>query len=261
MLKKMLDILYRNSFFLSTRVWFTNPNDVAYFVNKGYIKREKVILTKNYIDVEKYSPKILSSNKKTRLMDELGLLETDKVVISVGRMIYPKGVKEFVEASKILALDHPEIKFLLVGNEELTSPDAVPGEFLRESSKSANFQWLGFRDDVLDLYSISHLAVLASYYREGGYPRALTEPMAMGKAVIAADTPDCRGPVEDGKNGYLVQAKDSLDLADKISKILLDDKDISKFGDYSLVKARSEYDERVIVGDLTTEFFSHIASK
>jgi len=258
-LKKILDNLYRLSFSLSTRVWFTNPNDVKYFVDEGVVDSKKVILTRNYIDVEKYAPRTLAPNKKQTLMAELSLSDSDKVVICVGRMIWSKGIKEFVEAANILASDHSEIKFLLVGAEELTSPDAVPGEYLRSHSMSENFQWLGFRDDVLDLYAISDLAVLASYYREGGYPRALTEPMAMGKAVIAADTPDCRSPVEDGKNGYLVQAKNSGELAEKISTLLLDDILIKKFGDYSLDKARSEYDERLVVKEFTAELFSQIA--
>ena len=113
---------------------------------------------------------------------------------------------------------------------------------------------------MLDLYALSDLAVLPSYYREGGYPRGLTEPMAMGKAVIAADTPDCRSPVENGKNGYIVQPKNSAELAKRISTILSDDTLISKFGAYSLNKARTEYDERVVIKEMTDEFFGRIST-
>lgn len=260
LLRSVLDVLYRLSFSLSTYTWFTNRNDMEYFINKGIVDSKKTILTRNYIDVEKYSPRVLTTEKKQNLMNELGLSESDKVVISSGRMIWPKGVREFAEAAVILEKEYPYIKFLLIGAEEPTSPDTVPVEYLQKHSNSANFKWLGFRTDVLDLYALSDLAALPSYYREGGYPRGLTEPMAMGKAVIAADTPDCRSPVENGKNGYIVQPKNSAELAKRISTILSDDTLISKFGAYSLNKARMEYDERVVIKEMTDEFFGRIST-
>ena len=255
LLKVTLDILYRLAFSLATCIWFTNKNDMKYFSEKGIVDSRKTILTKNYIDVEKYSPRTLTGDKKDKLMSELGLSSNDKVAISVGRMIWPKGVKEFVEAAVLLEDQSPSIKFLLVGAEEQSSPDTVPGDYLRKHSKAANFQWLGFRSDMLDLYSLCDLAVLPSYYREGGYPRGLTEPMAMGKAVIGADTPDCRSPVEDGKNGYIVQPKSSAELAEKIRKVLLDNDTIREFGAYSLEKARKEYDEKVVIKDMVEAVF------
>ena len=141
-----------------------------------------------------------------------------------------------------------------MGPEEKTSPNAVPTSYLEESVKSDNFQWVGFRNDVKDLYALSDLAVLPSYYREGGYPRALTEPMAMGKPVIAADSIDCRAPVEDGKNGYLVPIKDSQALADAIEMLMRDDEKRKQFGHYSRLKAEREYDEKVIVQQMINEF-------
>ena len=60
------------------------------------------------------------------------------------------------------------------------------------------------------LYQISDLSVLPSYYKEGGYPRALIEAMALGKPVIAANTLDCKGPVENNFNGYLVKPYNSI---------------------------------------------------
>ncbi len=254
-LRWILDLLYRQAFWVASAVWFTNMNDLKYFAEQKIVSTDKAILTKNYIDIEKYAPDVVDETSQLKLREELGLTSDDKVVVSVSRMIWSKGIREFAEAAQLLSETHPQYKFFLVGSEELTSHDAVPKETLEEYSRGSNFSWLGFVEDVLPLYSIADLAVLPSYYREGGYPRGLTEPMAMGKAVIAADTPDCRSPVEDGVNGYLVEPKNSTDLAEKIKLILSDRTKLHDFGKASLAKARAEYDEKVIVPKMDDEFF------
>lgn len=253
-LRVLVLTLYSISFRLSKRVWFTNINDHNYFVAHKTVPRRKAFLTANYVNTEDYHPYTLPDDKLASLRKELNLSVEDKVVIMVGRMIWSKGVREFVEASKILENKLPNVKFILVGPEETTSPDAVPTEYLQASGMSKHFKWLGFRMDVKDLYSVSDLAVLPSYYREGGYPRALTEPMAMGKPVIAADTEDCRNPVEHGKNGYLVPIKDSRALAEAIEDLMCDDQKREEYGLYSRVKVKRDYDEKVIVQNVVDKF-------
>ena len=257
MLRIVLSGLYSISFRLSSKVWFTNINDYNYFIAHNTVPRQKTILTKNYVNSDDYNPDPLPYEKLVFLRNELKLNARNKIVIMVGRMIWAKGVGEFIEASKILADKMPDVKFILVGPEERRSPDAIPVKFLEEAGKSGNFRWLGFRKDVKDLYSISDLAVLPSYYKEGGYPRALTEPMAMEKPVIAADSEDCRNPVEHGKNGYLIPVKDPRALAEAIESIMRDDNMREQFGRYSRLKVQREYDEKVIVKSVIDEFLKN----
>jgi glycosyltransferase involved in cell wall biosynthesis len=106
---------------------------------------------------------------------------------------------------------------------------------------------LGFQDDVKSLYAIADLAVLPTYYREGGYPRGLLEPMAMGKPVIATNSDHCRGAIEEGKNGLLVPVKDAEALAEAIRCIMSDDELRERMGRYSMLKAARDFDEEVIV--------------
>jgi len=136
---------------------------------------------------------------------------------------------------------------------ETGSQDAVPESYVREKEKSANFKWLGFQDDVKRLYAIADLAVLPTYYKEGGYPRALLEPMAMGKPVITTTSEDCRGTIEEGKNGFLVPIQDSRALAAAISRVMSDDELREILGGYSRVKAVRDFDEQSIVLDALYE--------
>jgi len=156
-------------------------------------------------------------------------------------------VREYVEAAGILRKELPDLKFLLVGPEDVGSSDRVPHSYLSDSEQNKNFMWLGFRRDVKELYSISDVAAYPSYYREGGYPRGLTEPMAMNKPVITTDSIHCSGTVEDGRNGFVVPIRDSTALADAIRRIISDDELAKNFGDYSRMKAVNEFDETTVI--------------
>ena len=227
LVKLILIYLYKLSFSLSKLVWFTNPNDMHYFLNKNIIKRNKSFLTYNYIDSDIYNPNNISLQSKKNLSEEFNIMKNSIIVILVGRMIWSKGINEFVEAGKLLFKKYPNIKLLLVGAEEKNNPDSVPTKYLKNLSLLPFIKWTNFRKDIPHLYAISDIAVLPSYYKEGGYPRAVTEPMSMGIPVIAANTPDCRGPIVNNENGLLVEPKDSQDLANKI-KNLIDNKDLYK---------------------------------
>jgi N,N'-diacetylbacillosaminyl-diphospho-undecaprenol alpha-1,3-N-acetylgalactosaminyltransferase len=104
--------------------------------------------------------------------------------------------------------------------------------------------------DIEELYSMSYLAVFPSYYREGGWPRGVTEPMSMGRPVITTDTESCSNAVDHGVNGLLVPAKDSLSLSEAIEKIVNDEQLAINFGKKSREKAVIENDEELIMSQL-----------
>jgi N,N'-diacetylbacillosaminyl-diphospho-undecaprenol alpha-1,3-N-acetylgalactosaminyltransferase len=253
LIKFILLKLYKRAFNVCSKVWFTNQYDLNYFKSVKLIDNNKIILTKNYVPTDDYAPYILSHHREVVLRNELKMKKEDKLVVMVGRLIWAKGVREFVESSKILKDKLPWLKFVFIGPVEKGISDVVPESYLRENEKTGNFIWTGFRKDVKDIYALADLAVLPSYYKEGGYPRALTEPMSMGKPIIAADSPDCRGPVEHEKNGYLIPIKNSKALADGIEKIMLDDSLRETMGKYSRKKAVRDFDEKMIVHDVLSK--------
>ena len=247
MLSATLKVLYKLSFSFARKVWFTNPNDLQFFLANNILPDEKTVLTKNYVDSEVFAP--TSREEMLSHRRELGFDADDLIVVLSGRMIWSKGIREFIEASVRLK-DKKNYKFVLLGAEEPSSPDRVPREFLLKANEHGNFHWFGFVEDVKKFYSICDLAVLPSYYREGGYPRALTEPMAMEKPVIAANTIDCRSAVDVHVNGFLVEPKDSADLAEKITNLLSDADQRREFGRNSRERVLRLYDEKVIIDEL-----------
>lgn len=255
LLKAFIVWLYRVAFRLSDRVWFTNEYDYNWFICRGIVKPPKVFLTKNYVNTDDYSPNSVSQEEILNLKKEFRLNEKDKVVVMVARMSWAKGVKEFVEAAAILRDKYPMVKFILIGPRDDGSPDSVPESYLKKNEKYDNFIWTGFRTNVKAFYAMSDLTVLPTYYREGGFPRGLTEAMSMGKPIITTDSVHCRATVEDGKNGYHVPIKDSQALANAIEKTISDDDKRGAFGRYSRFKAVNELDERKIVSHVVKEMF------
>jgi N,N'-diacetylbacillosaminyl-diphospho-undecaprenol alpha-1,3-N-acetylgalactosaminyltransferase len=241
--------LYRIACHWTDKTWFTNGNDRQFFIENGFISGESTVLTRNYMDTSDYALDLVGEERKKRAMALCGLEHSEKVVVMVARMIWQKGIREFSEAAELLRDSYPMLKFILIAPLEEGSADAVPESYVQAKEQSANFQWLGFQTDVKSFYAIADLAVLPTYYKEGGYPRGLLEPMAMGRPVIGTTSEDCRGAVEDGKNGFLIPIQDSSALAEAIARIMADDELRETMGRYSLEKARRDFDEVAIVPD------------
>lgn len=247
LVRRIAKFLYRKACTWSDKVWFTNGGDLQFFVANNLVKEDKCVLTRNYLDVSEYSLEVVSEADKQAAREACKLKPDERVVIMVARMIWTKGVREFAEAAERLRDSHPDVKFILVAPLETGSYGAVPESYVREKELSANFLWLGFQRDVKRFYAIADLAVLPTYYKEGGYPRALLEPMAMGKPIITTDSEDCRGAVEEGCNGFLVPIRDSNALAEAITRVMDDQALRQKLGEYSHVKAERDFNEKSIV--------------
>ena len=252
-LLRTMKFLYRLSCARADRVWFTNESDMNYLKSAGIVVESQVFMTRNAVDLSDFSNDAIDDASVLELRQSLRLSPSDKVVVMVARLIEQKGIKEFAEAAVMLRDRVPNLHFLLVAPEEPDNPSRVPLSYIHHIEANANFQWLGFRKDVRVLYALADLSVLPSYYKEGGYPRALLEAMAYGKPVIAADTNECRGPVDDGKNGYLVPPKNAEALADAIYKIATNSELAHIMGQHSLEKMKAEFDDRVILGMLINE--------
>ena len=253
-LRLILTCLYWLAFKLSDWVWFTNRADFEYFDSKGLVDREKVELTRFWVDLEAYAPNTVPPQALEKIREELGITSAHKVVVMVARMSWAKGVREFAEAAEELQERMPEAQFILVGPMDDGSPDCVTESYMEEITQLGNLHWLGFRPDVKELYALADVAVLPSYYREGGYPRGLTEPMAMGKPIITTDNPHCRDTVEDGYNGFIVPMKNSGELASAIVSVLSDEQEMTTLGENSRSKAEKEFDERSIVSATLDRF-------
>jgi len=141
------------------------------------------------------------------------------VVLMACRLLWEKGVAEFVEAAQALRARGVQARFLLVGEPDHGHPSAVPVSLLNLWNASGDVEWLGWRDDVPELIRKSHVVCLPSYYGEG-IPRILIQAAASGRPSVTTNSSGCRDVVRDGDNGFLVPPRDSGALVDAIAALL-----------------------------------------
>lgn len=166
-------------------------------------------------------------------------------IIHVSRLLWSKGVKELVEAGKILKDKGHDVQIQIVGEPDLENPDAISAEILQKWHQEGHIEWLGHRTDIAYLYQQAHIASLVSYYREG-IPKSLLEAAACGKSIITCDMPGCRIIVKHARNGYLIPPRDSEALVNAILMLIKDDKLRRQMGRQSRIHAESMFGEEMI---------------
>lgn len=174
-----------------------------------------------------------------------GQVHDNLVFTFIGRLLYDKGVKEFVQAAKQIKMRHSNVKFWLVGELDPQNPATVEKDELIQWVDSDIIYYHGFQKDVRTFIAKSDCVVLPSY-REA-IPRTITEAMAMAKPVITTDTAGCREAVEVGKNGYLAKLRDADDLARSIEKIIsLSPSQRKEMGNAGRDMVMQQFDDRLI---------------
>ena len=191
-----------------TKVIFQNPDDLNLFLKMGLVNEEQSVLIRGSgIDIERFAP-----------MPEP---ETNTpLVVLPARMLWNKGVGEFVKAAHILYDQGVHARFALVGVADSGNPAAVSLIQLGEWQKECVVEWWGWQEDIKVVFAMAHIVCLPSY-REG-VPRVLAEAAACTRALVTTDVPGCREIVRDGENGLLVPVRDAPALAGALKKLIED---------------------------------------
>lgn len=142
------------------------------------------------------------------------------IIALVSRLIWDKGVRELVEASRMLRMRGLSFRLALVGAPDLENRTAIPLETLQAWESDGLVELWGYRSDIEAVWQSIHIAVLPSY-REGS-PRSLIEAAASGRPVVATDVPGCRDIVKHGETGFLVPCGDAKSLADALEVLVRD---------------------------------------
>lgn len=189
----------------NSRVILQNPDDQHLLVQSGILSLENIVLIRGSgVDTQEYSPTPEPQGIPT--------------VVLASRMLWDKGVGEFVEAVRILGKKGVSARFVLVGDTDPDNPAAVPTSQLKEWSRSGIVECWGRRDDMPQIFSESHIVCLPSY-REG-LPKVLLEAASCGRAIVTTDVPGCREIVRQSENGLLVPARNASALAEALQCLI-----------------------------------------
>lgn len=235
-LNALLRSLYRLAFARSAKIFFQNADDLALFVAERVVDPARAgLLPGSGVDLDWFRPPAERQGG------------TGLVFLLVARLLWAKGVKEFVDAAEIVRRQYPDARFQIAGIVEEDSPRAIPLRQMLDWEQSGTIEYLGALDDVRPAMAGADCIALPSYYPEGT-PRSLLEGAAMGRPLITCDVPGCRDIVRDGVNGFLCEPRDAQSLADRMLRVLALPPDaLAGMGQASRREAEERYDEKIVI--------------
>lgn len=215
-------------------VIFQNHEDESLFEALGISeKANKKFIKGSGVDLSLYDGKAHSKGDKLR-------------VVFAARMVKDKGVLDFINAAEILRPKYEgKVEFVLCGSLSKNT-FAVKKEELDRLCDGEYIKYLGFREDMPDIFSGSDIMCFPSYYREG-VPKALIDASAAGLPVITCDSIGCRDTVINGVNGFLVAPKSPEEVAMRLDQLLSDRNLRKKMGEASRRIAEKDYDVKKVV--------------
>ncbi|RMG80570.1 MAG: glycosyltransferase family 1 protein [Bacteroidetes bacterium] len=238
--------LYKRAFRKIEKLIVYNEEDRDYFVReKRIVPPEKCIV-------------VPGSGLNTNYFRPLPKpLSRKFVFLFIGRLLYDKGVREFVEAARQVRAIASRAEFWVVGELNPGNPSAVEKSKFFDWVTAKDIRYFGSTREIRQYIKRADAIVLPSY-REG-IPRAVLEAMSMAKPIITTDVPGCKETVEEGVNGYLVPVKDSLALAEAMTKMYnLSADQLAEMGAASRKRVMEKFDDKTVTNiylDLLKEIF------
>lgn len=210
-----------------------NPEDAALFASKLGVPRGAIRLIRGSgVDTHRFRPEAERTGRVAAAL--------------VSRMLWAKGIAEFVQAARELRRRGSDVRMVLVGAPDPENPGSVPEATLCAWHREGVVEWWGRREDIDQVWRECHIGVLPSFYREG-VPKSLLEAAACGRPIVTTDTPGCREIVRDGENGILVPPRDSAALADAIERLAGDPELRARMGARGRKMVEEEFSEERVV--------------
>jgi glycosyltransferase involved in cell wall biosynthesis len=222
---------------------FFNRADRSAFVNQGFAAQERSgVIPGSGVDTHN----IASRPEPTGV----------PVVLCACRLLADKGIRELIEAARILRQQGLNFRLIIAGRPDTSNRKSILDDEISRWRAEGVAEFPGFVDDIPSLLAASHIAVLPSYYPEG-VPLFLIEAAACGRAAITCATPGCEEIVLNNKTGILVPPRNAAALVDALRSLLLDIDKRKAFGAEARLHCEAHYSKDV-VGRLTLEFYDRL---
>lgn len=245
LLRNISKYLYKISLIKTSKCFFQNQDDLDYFIKNKIIKLNKTsILPGSGVDLVKFHVNDL--NKAQKNNKEFRFLLSS-------RLLWSKGINEYIEAARLIKKDYKNVEFLLVGFTGVDNNDSIDLNIINNWNKEGIIKFKGSTDDIRSVLITANCFVLPTYYPEGT-PKSLLEAAAMQLPIITTNTPGCRNVVEEKITGYLCKPKDIKDLYYKMKLILECSKeDLSKMGSLARELMKKNFDDKIVTNKYIEE--------
>lgn len=225
---KLFRYLFNNP---SSRLILQNDFDVELITNKVNVESSYIKLIRGAgVSLENFSMQPLPKGAP--------------IVMLASRMLWDKGVGEFVAAAKILRSKGVDARFVIVGDCDEESPSTISRHQLNLWHQEGDIEWWGYQSNMALTLSRAYLVCLPTYYGEG-VPKVLLEAMSCGRAIITTDIPGCRDLISNSINGFLIRPKNINDLTYSLLALLKDS---------SLCEAMGEAGRKIVESKYAVEY-------
>jgi len=228
-------LLYKGALRPPAETIFENSQDRDYFLKNSLLRSDRAHL-------------IYGTGVDMHFFAAAATADANPEIVTflcLGRMLWDKGIGEFVQAAEEVKEQNPATRFVLLGGSDAGNPAAVPPAWLEARQARGQVEWIDHVDDVRPYLRQAQVVVLPSY-REG-FPKSLLEAAAMGKPLIATDVPGCCDIVAHGVNGLLVPARDPHQLAQAMLALAGNPALRVAMGQAGRARVKELFDETIVI--------------
>ena len=209
-MQKFIMGLFKTAYRNAHCVMFQNSTNMKLAEEAGMVKGDHMLIPGSGVNTDRY--------ELQPYPDGGNGLEGEPVIFNyIGRILYDKGVDDYMEAAKRIKARYPKTEFNMLG---LIEPTEIHyKEILDQLEKADIVKYRGSQKDVRPFIGRAHATIHPSTYGEG-MSNVLLESASSGRPLITTDNPGCQETVVHGETGFIYRGGDVDQLVETIEKFL-----------------------------------------
>lgn len=240
-MQKITLFLYKLSLSKAKCIYLQNKENRDFLSNKKILKGNYKIIPGSGVNLNQYP--ILNYPSEDRIN-----------FLFIARIMKEKGIDQYLEAAEFIRRKYPMTAFHILGACE----QEVYEKKLMHMQDKGIIKYHGMQKDVRKFQEKSHCTIHPSYYPEG-MSNVLLESAACGRPIITSNRSGCRDIVDEGVNGFIVEAKNSKDLISKIELFLkLPHLKKREMGLAGRMKVEKEFDRQIVINSYLNSISNYL---
>ncbi len=210
LMKKFIMWLFKKAYTKSACMMFQNAANMQVAIEQGMVKGKYRLIPGSGVATDRFPLQPYPDGGD-------GKVGAPVVFNYIGRVMYDKGVDDYIEAAKRIKKKYPKTEFNMLGFIEPTEMHYE--QDLKDLQDQGIIIYHGSLKDVKPYIARAHATIHPSTYGEG-MSNVLLESASSGRFLITTNNPGCQETVEDNKTGYIYKGGSIDALVQAIERFL-----------------------------------------
>lgn len=238
---------------MSLKAKFLRYFIVLFFIIALWGKR-KCLIMQNEDNIRAIENHKITNRKKIKLIRGSGVEVSifkplplpggTPVVALIGRMLWDKGVGEFVNVARKFKQKKINARFVLVGDVDRQNPNSLEPSIIEKWVEEGIVEHWPRKEQINIVLGKISIVCLPSYHE--GLPKVLLEAASCERPIVSFDVPGCREITQNNINGFLVPFGDEIELSNAIQKLVLNRDLCIKFGKTGRRVVIKQFSDKII---------------